>query len=85
MLFPAFCQENLLMPSKGFGLFRLILSKGLVLFLKSNPIAVNPVSIKGLMNQIPTLIMDLNRDSSKETGQRKRDRQGKDRVKKNND
>jgi hypothetical protein len=32
MLFPAFCQENLLMPSKGFGLFRLMLSKGLVFF-----------------------------------------------------
>jgi hypothetical protein len=30
----------------------------------SNPIAVNPASIKGLMNQTPTLMMDLNRDSS---------------------
>jgi hypothetical protein len=28
MLFPVFCQENLLMPSKGFGLFLLIAAKG---------------------------------------------------------
>jgi hypothetical protein len=31
----------------------------------SNPIAVNPASIKGLMNQTPTLIMDLNHDNSR--------------------
>ena len=31
----------------------------------SNPIALNPESIKGLMNQTPTLIMDLNRDRSR--------------------
>ena len=31
----------------------------------SNPITVNPASIKGLMNQTPTLIMDLNRDGSR--------------------
>jgi hypothetical protein len=31
----------------------------------SNPNPVNPASIKGLMNQTPTLIMDLNRDGSR--------------------
>ena len=31
----------------------------------SNPITVNSASIKGLMNQTPTLIMDLNRVGSR--------------------
>jgi hypothetical protein len=64
IIFPAIGQQTMrLSENTRFANFQSIVDVSR--FDLSNPTAVNLASIKGLMIQTPTLIMDLNRDSSR--------------------